>query len=176
MEPLYEVGSFVLYMNSKNKVQQSVEVLAVHVEDEQPYYTIRMPDGSEKQTTLDKLSPLGSTVEVADLQYLHAIAQSALVEKRRIQADYRGLMDSVAMAIQASPLSVSIVTAQTLTIVVGRRSTAAASTPRPRGMYGWMCFLCSVTVWILNYLMSDSDPWMLPSVRPRRGVSRRKRV
>jgi len=36
---------------------EEVEILKVHHEDEEPYFTVKMADGNEKQTTIDKLKP-----------------------------------------------------------------------------------------------------------------------
>lgn len=37
------------------KTNEKVELIKIHYDDITPYYTVKMPDNREKQTTVDKL-------------------------------------------------------------------------------------------------------------------------
>ena len=47
----WKIGDKLIY----KKTNEIVELIKIHYDDITPYYTIKMPDNREKQTTIDKL-------------------------------------------------------------------------------------------------------------------------
>ena len=47
----WKVGDTLMY----KKTNEKVELLKIHFDDVTPYYTVKMPNNREKQTTIDKL-------------------------------------------------------------------------------------------------------------------------
>ena len=47
----WKLGDTLIY----KKTNEKVELIKIHYDDITPYYTIKMPDNREKQTTIDKL-------------------------------------------------------------------------------------------------------------------------
>jgi len=63
----FEKQSRALYLRTR----EIVTVVGVHAEDPPTYYTIQMPNRSEKQTTGDKLEPLSQQEEIIELDPKH---------------------------------------------------------------------------------------------------------
>lgn len=71
--PYYEKGMCVSYVNVYGV--QSCTVIAVDLDDcMEPYYTVRFPDGKEKQTDNDHLTLTTATHEL--MQYIHSARPS----------------------------------------------------------------------------------------------------
>jgi len=84
-----KVGSKLLYRKSTEDAAVSVTLLKVH-DDDPPYYTIRMPDGKEKQTIREKL-------EVQDADFQSVKLSKALPvhhETTESRPDYRSKLTS----------------------------------------------------------------------------------
>lgn len=63
-EEIFKAGTMLLYQKSEETEELPVTLVKVHYDDHPPYYTIRMPDGREKQTIRSKLAHMRDDVDV----------------------------------------------------------------------------------------------------------------